>query len=145
MNMYSIKTDSGMPIYRQLVDQIREMMAIGVLSAGDALPSVRAVARALGVNPAAVSKAYALLAQDGLVAGDPNEAMVVTDKNVDRTEAMRPQVRKLVDAARRLGISWEDLTGAVARTWEEAGAPPPARGANDRRLNACPAKPRRTS
>ena len=121
MAMYSIRTDPGLPIYRQFVDQIREMVATGVLTAEDVLPSARAVAGGLGVNAGAVTKAYALLAQNGILASKPNGEVVVTDKNIDRTEAMRPQVQELVDAARWLGLSWEDLTGAVARAWEEAG------------------------
>ena len=103
--MYSIQTSTGRPIYRQLVDQTRAMVATGVLSADDALPSVRAVAGRLGVNPAAVSKAYALLAEDGILAGKPTGEMVVTHKSIDRAEALRPHVQDLVDTARRLGLA----------------------------------------
>ena len=115
---YSINTASGTPIYRQFVDQTRQLVAGGALSVGDRLPPVRAVAAELGVNPATVSRAYALLARDGLLAHRRGAGMIVVDGKVDAAEAMRPRLEELVDAARRLGLSREDVAVAVKRAWE---------------------------
>src|SRR5258705_784948 len=58
---------SGVPIYRQLQDQIRSQIAGGGLAPGEFLPSVRQLAQRLAVNPLTISKAYSLLERDGLV------------------------------------------------------------------------------
>jgi DNA-binding transcriptional MocR family regulator len=52
---------SGVPVYRQLMDQIRFHIASGLLKPGDELPSTRALSTELGVNPMTVSKAYSFL------------------------------------------------------------------------------------
>jgi GntR family transcriptional regulator len=58
---------SGVPIYRQIVEQISDHIACGRLESGDRLPSVRELARALPVNQNTVIKAYELLERDGLI------------------------------------------------------------------------------
>src|SRR5829696_5019926 len=62
-----VSPTSGVPIYRQLLDQIRSQIASGRLPADSFLPSVRQLAQQLQVNPMTVSKAYSLLERDGLV------------------------------------------------------------------------------
>ena len=62
--MLSVAPSSGVPIYRQLMDQIRGLIASQRLEAGELLPSVRQVAQQLQVNPMTVSKAYSLLERD---------------------------------------------------------------------------------
>ena len=66
-DIFEIHPSSGVPIYRQLVDQVHAMIAGGKLAAGDMLPSVRDVAKAAEVNPMTVSKAYSRLKADGVV------------------------------------------------------------------------------
>jgi GntR family transcriptional regulator len=64
---FEITTGSEIPIYRQIVDQVRLAAATGVLAPGDALPSVRALAEQLLINANTVAKAYGELAQEGVV------------------------------------------------------------------------------
>jgi GntR family transcriptional regulator len=64
---FRIFPSSGVPIYRQLMDQLRSQMAGGTVRPGQMLPSVRTVAEQLQVNPMTVSKAYSLLEREGLV------------------------------------------------------------------------------
>lgn len=64
---FRIFPSSGVPIYRQLMDQLRSQMAGGTVRPGEMLPSVRTVAEQLEVNPMTVSKAYSLLEREGLV------------------------------------------------------------------------------
>ena len=61
-----ITTGSTVPIYRQIVDQLRQAVATGRLDVGEAVPSVRALAKELLVNPNTVAKAYAELVRDGV-------------------------------------------------------------------------------
>src|SRR5688500_20378482 len=63
----NVSPTSGVPIYRQLMDQVRAQIAGGRLSPGDFLPSVRQVAEELEVNPMTVSKAYSLLEKEQVV------------------------------------------------------------------------------
>ena len=65
--MFSLNPQSGIPIYRQLAEQVRRMVAGGQLQAGDELPSVRELALAHAVNPMTISKAYSLLEAEGLL------------------------------------------------------------------------------
>jgi GntR family transcriptional regulator len=61
---FQVNPSSGMPIYRQLMDQVRALVASGRLAEGDLLPSVRQVGQDLQVNQMTVSKAYSLLERD---------------------------------------------------------------------------------
>jgi GntR family transcriptional regulator len=63
----SITLDSPVPVYRQVVDQIRVPLASGALAAGDALPSVRGLAGQLGVHFNTVADAYRELAAEGWI------------------------------------------------------------------------------
>ena len=64
--LLEIDHHSGVPIYRQVIDQIRQQVMAGQLSEGDQLDSVRELAGRLRVNPMTISKAYALLEVEGL-------------------------------------------------------------------------------
>ncbi len=64
---FNIDPSSGVPIYRQLVDQVKQGVAGGVLRAGDRLPSVRDLALELTINPHTVAKAYQELERDGVI------------------------------------------------------------------------------
>lgn len=62
-----IDTTSSIPVYDQIVEQIKRAIASGALRPGDALPSLREAARTLRINPLTVAKAYKQLEQDGVV------------------------------------------------------------------------------
>ena len=118
MNMYSLSSASGTPIYRQLVDQTSQLVASGRLGVGDLLPSVRSVAAELGVNPMTVSKAYSLLEREGVVARRRGMGMVVARNTLDASDAIRPQADALVSAARRLRLTRKGVAEAVDTAWE---------------------------
>ena len=61
----AINTGSATPIYKQITDQVRLAVATGRLAVGDQLPSVRAMAEELVVNPNTVARAYTDLAREG--------------------------------------------------------------------------------
>ena len=65
--MFRVDAGSGVPIYRQLVEQVRREVMLGRLAAGDQLPPLREVVNALAINPNTVVKAYAELEHEGLV------------------------------------------------------------------------------
>lgn len=95
-----IDPSSGTPIYRQIVDQVRQAVASGVLRAGERLPSVREMAVDLAVNPNTIAKAYQELERDGVIATPRGKGSFVADKPPDLDEAERLQ--QLAEAADRL-------------------------------------------
>ena len=115
--MFALEPTSGTPIYRQLVDQVRQLTASGRLAAGDRLPSVRAVAIELGINPVTIAKAYSLLEKEGLILRDLGVHMVVAGRRVGALEALRPHALFLVETAMRLGFNRNDTINAVDRMW----------------------------
>jgi GntR family transcriptional regulator len=108
--LFSIATGSSEPIYRQLVEQARRLVAGGQLQAGDELPSVREVAQALAVNPMTVSKAYGLLEMEGVLSRRRGLGMVVADQPrhgrslAERTELLRPTLERAALEARQLEL-----------------------------------------
>jgi len=108
--LFSIVTGSSEPIYRQLVEQVRRLVAGGQLAAGDELPSVREVASMLAVNPMTVSKAYSLLEAEGLLARRRGLGMVVAEQSSaqgssrERAELLRPTLERAAREARELEL-----------------------------------------
>jgi GntR family transcriptional regulator len=111
--MFNLNPSAASPLYRQIVDQVREQVLSGRLNAGDELPSVRAVATEHSVNPMTVSKAYGLLELEGLVVRVRGVGMQIAAQRVKalpaRQEAqLLPYLSEAALAAKRLGISNED-------------------------------------
>ncbi|RLS42235.1 MAG: GntR family transcriptional regulator, partial [Planctomycetota bacterium] len=65
--LFQINPSSGVPIYRQLMDQVRTLIGTGRLTEGAMVPSVRQIAEGLQINPMTVSKAWSLLERDGVL------------------------------------------------------------------------------
>lgn len=110
----SVAPTSGVPIYRQLVDQIRAQAAGGRLSPGEFLPSVRQVADHLEVNPMTVSKAYSLLEKDGIVEHVRGQGMRVNPpgsaaNGKARRQAILPLLKQVAEAARHLSLTPEQV------------------------------------
>ena len=109
--MFILNPQSGIPIYRQLVDQARRMIAGGQLKAGDDLPSVRELALEHAVNPMTISKAYSIMETEGLLVRQRGKPMQVAAKNQQATTKesrlayLQPQLEQLVMSARQLEIS----------------------------------------
>ena len=76
----AINTGSATPIYKQITDQVRLAVATGKLAVGDQLPSVRALAEELVVNPNTVARAYTDLAREGLIESRAGRGVFVTRK-----------------------------------------------------------------
>jgi GntR family transcriptional regulator len=105
-----VSPTSGVPIYRQLMDQIRAQVAGGRLTAGEFLPSVRQVAEELEVNPMTVSKAYSLLERDQVVELVRGQGMrVLGSKSNGNGKAQRdvllPLLEQVAATARHLSLT----------------------------------------
>ncbi len=120
-----IDPSSGTPIYRQIVDQVRQAVASGVLRAGDRLPSVREMAVELAVNPNTIAKAYQELERDGVVVTPRGRGSYVADRDhgLDEAEAIRQfteGVDRLVAEAYRLRIDRKSALRLLAERIDEA-------------------------
>lgn len=109
---------SPTPLYAQIAARIRVAVASGEVQAGDALPSVRALAESLRLNPATVVQAYRELEQDGFVEMRRGAGTFVRDVPTDRrTEERLARARSLAQHAiqdgARLGISAAELLEAL--------------------------------
>ena len=112
--MFDIKASDAAPIWQQIEDGMRRMIALGALKPGDAVPSVRDLARTLRVNPNTVARAYQRLTDRGVFSVRRGDGTYVADQPVQTKKAERNE--KLRDAAGR----YAGTAIAVGATPEEA-------------------------
>lgn len=86
---FSIDVHSGVPVYRQLIDQVRGGIASGSLTAGDQLPTVRQLAVDLAVNPNTVMRAYRELELGGLLETHQGTGTFISNKKMEKKSAER--------------------------------------------------------
>jgi len=110
---FEVHPQSGVPIFRQLVEQVRRLILSGKLGAGELLPSVRQLASDLQINMMTVSKAYSLLEAEGIVERVRGTGMRVVELKpttvAQRQAELRPSVEDLVTRARQLNLTDEQL------------------------------------
>lgn len=109
-----ISTGSNTPIYRQITDQVRLAVATGRLAVSDQLPSVRALAEALVLNPNTVARAYLDLAREGLIESRPGRGVFIIRKRkvFTREEGRRrlePLIESLIGEAMAMDFTREEL------------------------------------
>ena len=110
---FALDLHSGMPVYRQLIDQVRSGVASGSLTAGDQLPTVRQLAVDLAINPNTVLRAYRELELGGLIETHQGTGTFVARKKVEKNNAERE--RKLT----QLTGEFAARAGAAGFTVEE--------------------------
>ena len=86
---FAIDLHSGMPVYRQLIDQVRSGIASGSVTAGDQLPTVRQLAVDLAINPNTVMRAYRELELGGLLETHQGTGTFITNKKLEKNSAER--------------------------------------------------------
>lgn len=113
---------SGVPAYRQVMDQVKYYVASGALAVGGQLPSIRQLARALAVNPATIVKAYNELAHEGIIEIKHGKgAFVAPASSLTRsqmTRALDRLARQLAVEAAQMGASPEDVLEIVREQME---------------------------
>ncbi len=87
--LFVIDPHSGVPVFRQLIEQVRFHIAGGLLSPGDELPSIRTLSVPLGVNPMTISKAYNLLVREEVLERRPGRPLVVREVGPERMEVQK--------------------------------------------------------
>lgn len=122
--MFTLIPQSGIPIYRQLMEQVRRMVSSGQLQPGDNLPSVRELAVTHAVNPMTISKAYSLLEAESVLERQRGKGMIVSAQNGlrenrrERLERLQPAIDQLAIAAAQLELSADEVIAAVRQRME---------------------------
>lgn len=113
-----ISNSSGKPIYEQITTQIKNKIITGELRPGDALPSMRVLAKELRISVITTKRAYADLEQDGFIETAPGKGSFVAQKNTEfiREENYR-QIQDLLEQAinlsRSCGLTLSELTELI--------------------------------
>jgi GntR family transcriptional regulator len=124
----SIQTGSNTPIYKQITDQVRMGVASGKLAVDEQLPSIRALAERLVINPNTVARAYADLAREGLIESRAGRGVFVTHKRkvFTREEGWRrlePLMAAVIGEAMVLDFTPQELREAFEKKlgrWKSA-------------------------
>jgi len=117
--LFILLPSSGVPIYRQLIDQVRRLVASGQLAPGTEMPSVREIAAEYTVNPTTISKAYSLLESEGLLQRNRGKPMTIAGVRPSqnglsqRLKQVENQVDALVLAAQQLDLTAQDLATLI--------------------------------
>lgn len=119
MHPFIVQTNSDVPIYRQLIDQVRRMAASGQLTPGQRLPSVRQLAEELAVNPMTISKAYSQLETEGLLVRQRGIGMALKSSTGNAEELLNPAVTELVRQAKQLQLTQAAVIQQLQSVWKE--------------------------
>jgi GntR family transcriptional regulator len=122
---FHLDLQSGVPVYRQIIDQVRGAIASGALTAGYQLPTVRQLAVDLAINPNTVVRAYRELELGGLLDSQQGTGTFVSGQKIPRADAERDrQLSQIVaDAVSRAGAAGfmiEDLAEQLRKLAAEA-------------------------
>ncbi len=104
-----VDPNSGIPVYRQLMDQIKFHIASGMLKPGESLPSTRGLSSQLGVNPMTISKAYSYLIRENVVERRPGRPLIVKafdgdERGKRKINQLRESLADSVKIVKQLGI-----------------------------------------
>jgi GntR family transcriptional regulator len=109
---------SGVPVYRQLIDQVHGAIAAGILRPGDQLPTVRLVAVELAINPNTVSRAYREMEIRGILDTQQGTGTFIADRQVEPSKEERERqllqlVGEFVSRAGSAGLTVNELIEAL--------------------------------
>ena len=121
-----ISNASGKPIYEQIYTQVKNCIISGELSPGDALPSIRALAKDLRISVITTTRAYDELERDGFIDRVPGKGCYVAEKNLELVrEAHLKQnedhMTEIVTLAAGCTLSEEDTVRMLRLIWENEG------------------------
>ena len=110
---FSLDNASGVPFYRQIINQIENAVVSGRMLVGDRLPTIRSLAVSLKINPNTIAKAYNELEIRGIVQTQVGSGTYIADKKPDIADARQKRLREVVERflqeAGELGAGREEL------------------------------------
>src|SRR4051812_8756327 len=110
-----ISTDDGVPIYLQIVNQIKYLIASGRLAPGEEIPAIRTLAQQLLVNPNTVARAYLELEREGVVAKKHGSGTYISEAGSplarkERLRILQQRIDALLVEASHLGVEFDELS-----------------------------------
>jgi len=128
VNTIRIDPADATPIWSQIEESLRRLVASGALKPGAALPSVRDLARELNVNPSTVAKAHQRLTDAGVLAVRRGDGTYVADappamSRAERNRILKDAAIRYASLAATLGIDEKDAADALAAAWKTGGKP----------------------
>lgn len=122
MSLITVDLRDRKQLYEQLVDNIKALILSGELRADDRLPSVRSLARELGINPNTIQKAYSELERCGTIMTLPGRGSIVVaqadELKRDRLRTLMESLVQLANEARIAGITKEEFVNAAEKAYE---------------------------
>ena len=121
----NIEPNNGIPIYEQLVRQVKYAVAEGVVVPGQVIPSVREMARTLALNPNTVQRAYLQLQDEDVLQSLRGRGMAVTEGAksrcvTDRQQLLADRLAAVLDEALRSGLAPERLKSMFDKALKKA-------------------------
>ena len=110
--MLTLNYRDSRPIYEQIKDGLRKLIVTGALRPDEKLPSVRAMATDLAINPNTIQRAYAELEREGFIYSVPGKGSFASDRRPEdpaRREELIARLRELVAELRYLGVADRDI------------------------------------
>jgi DNA-binding transcriptional regulator YhcF (GntR family) len=115
---------SGLPVYLQIVQQVKDALRLGLLDVGDQLPTAREVVSQLAINPNTVAKAYRELEREGLVSATPGRgtfvAATLAGSSIEHHEGLRRALFEWFRAAQRAGLDDESIRALITSALRDA-------------------------
>ena len=120
-----ISNSSGKPIYEQITDQVKEQIMAGALAAGDALPSMRLLAKELRISVITTKRAYDELEADGFLYTVAGKGCFVAEPDLalfreQSLYLLEDHLAAAAELARTCGLSESELAELLRRKWEES-------------------------
>ena len=109
-----LSTNDGVPVYRQIVNQIKFLVASGRLKPGQEIPPIRSLAEKLVINPNTVIHAYTELEKEGVVVRKHGSGTYIAEHAMQQpaktaAETLTPKIDSLLSDARHLNVDLNDL------------------------------------
>lgn len=121
--MFLVNPKSKQPLYEQLIEQLRKQVFLGVVQAGQPLPSVRQLATELGINPNTIQKAYRRMEAEGMIISVPGKGSFISDDLADMLKKQRDEqlerVRQQIRTCREMGLDRETIKELTDEVYKE--------------------------
>ena len=126
MSLITVDLRDRKQLYEQLIDNIKRLIFTGEMKMDDKLPSVRSLARELGINPNTIQKAYSELERRGIIVTLPGRgSIIVAQEDELRREQLvllTEKFTQLAHEAKSVGIPKEEFVMAAANAYEGGGS-----------------------
>ncbi len=120
-----LSNKSSDPIYQQIMNQIRIQILNGELEAGDSLPSIRSLAKLIGVSVITTKRAYEELERAGFLYTQPGKGSFVAEMNLDfvrerKLASIQERLAELLGEAKLMQMSYEEFSEIAQCLWNES-------------------------